>query len=137
MGGRSAAPKQDKLAVVPLPAPIDATHVEVEVEAVEEVPPPTPVDDYIVISVETDPDGVNVSVDGEARGATPLDVRVKKREQPLVLELAQTGFDSHKLDVVPDRDQRLYFSLVKQAKKIVPVKSPPRKKEKAGFRRFD
>jgi eukaryotic-like serine/threonine-protein kinase len=138
MRGRPAA-KQDKLAVVPLPTPvsIDAANVEVEVQAVEEVPTPAPVDDYIVVSVETVPDGVKVKVDGEPRGATPLDVRVKKREQPLKIELAQAGFDTHKLDVIPDRDQRLYFALVKQEKKIVPVKTPPKKERKPGFRRFD
>jgi eukaryotic-like serine/threonine-protein kinase len=134
-----AAPKHEKLAVVPLPTPpaIDAPHIEMAVESVEEVPPPAAVDEYIVISVETDPDGVKVNVDGEPRGATPLDVRIKKREQPVKIELAQTGFDTHKLDVVADRDQRLYFALMKQDKKIVPVKTPPKKKDKGGFRRFD
>jgi hypothetical protein len=138
LSGKTAA-KQEKLAVVPLPTPvpIDAADVQVEVQAVEEVPPPAPVDQYIVISVETDPGGVKVNVDGEPRGATPLDVRVKKHEQPLHIELAQPGFDTHKLDVVPDRDQRLYFALVKREKKIVPVKTPPKKKDKGGFRRFD
>lgn len=138
MRGKSPPPKQENLAVVPLPTPvpIDAAQVEVEVQAVEEVPAPPPVDDYIVISVDTDPDGVNVKVDGEPRGATPIDVRVKKADQPLKVELAQTGFDTHKLDVLPDRDQRLYFALMKQQKKIVPVKTPP-KKTKPGFRRFD
>jgi hypothetical protein len=139
MRGHGAVPKQEKLAVVPIPTPmsIDAANVQVEVEAVEEVPAPAPVDDYIVISVETDPDGVKVNVDGEPRGATPLDVRIKKRDAPVKIELTQAGFDAHKLSVKPDRDQRLYFALVKQDKKIVPVKTPPKKKDKGGFRRFD
>jgi serine/threonine protein kinase len=136
--GRSAPVKQEKLAVTPLPPPVvDAPSVEVAVEAVEEVPAPTPVDDYIVISVDTDPEGVAVKVDGDPRGKTPIDVRVKKGEAALKIELAQTGFDTHKLDVVPDRDQRLYFALMKQQKKIVPVKNPPKRARKPGFRRFD
>ena len=98
---------------------------------------PAPVDDEIVISVTTDPEGVKVKVDGVPRGATPLDVRVKKADKPLEVELAQAGFDTHKLDVIPDRDQRLYFALMKQQKKIVPVKQPPKKDPKPGFRRFD
>ncbi|HEY5946730.1 MAG TPA: serine/threonine-protein kinase [Kofleriaceae bacterium] len=139
---KTPPPPDEKLAVVQLPTPQapvtpDAAQVEVAVEAVEEVPPPPAVDDYIVISVDTDPEGVAVKVDGEPRGATPLDVRIKKREQPVKVELAQTGFDTHKLEVVPDRDQRLYFALMKQQKKIVPVKSPPKQERKPGFRRFD
>jgi hypothetical protein len=133
------AAKREKLAVVPLPPPEapEGSEVAMKVEAVEEVPPPAPVEEYIVISVETDPDGVSVKVDGESRGATPVDVKVKKSGDPLKIELASTGFATHKLDVVPDRDQRLYFALVKQAKKIVPVKAPPKKETKPGFRRFD
>ena len=132
-------PKEAKLAVVPLPAPvtIDAAPVQVTAPTVEDAAAPAPIDDFIVISVDTDPDGVKVKVDGEERGATPLDVRVKKAEQPLNVELAQAGFDTHRLDVVPDRDQRLYFALMKQQKKIVPVKTPPKKERKPGFRRFD
>ncbi|HEX5061799.1 MAG TPA: serine/threonine-protein kinase [Kofleriaceae bacterium] len=128
--------KQEKLAVVQLPTPPapDPSPVEVKVQGVEEV---APVDEYIVISVDTDPDGVKVKVDGESRGATPIDVRVKRGETPLKVELAQTGFDTHQLDVIPDRDQRLYFALMKQQKKIVPVRTPPKTERKPGFRRFD
>jgi serine/threonine-protein kinase len=135
---KPAAVKQETLAVAQLPAvAIDAPQVEVEVEAVEEIAPGPPVDEYIVISVDTDPEGVNVKVDGEPRGGTPIDVRIKKTEQPVKIELAQPGFDTHKLDVIPDRDQRLYFALMKKQKKIVPVKNPPKKESKPGFRRFD
>ena len=129
----AAAANTERLAVVPLPAPTEAD-VAMKVEGVEEV---APVDEYIVISVDTDPDGVHVKVDGESRGATPVDVKVKKSGEPLEVELASTGFATHKLDVVPDRDQRLYFALAKQARKIVPVKAPPKKETKPGFRRFD
>ena len=62
---------------------------------------------------------------------------MKRSETPLAVELAQTGFDTHKLDVIPDRDQRLYFALMKQQKKIVPVKTPAKPDKKSGFRRFD
>jgi eukaryotic-like serine/threonine-protein kinase len=139
---RGGAPKQDKLAVVPVVSPvaIDAADIEIDPPVIDEAPPPPPppVDEYIVISVATDPDGVSVKVDGEARGATPLDVRVRRTEEPMKVELAQAGFDTHEVDVVPDRDQRLYFALVKQEQRIVPARPPPKKKkEPAGFRRFD
>jgi serine/threonine-protein kinase len=135
----AAAPPHEKLAVIPLPAPIviDAPPVEPTAEPAEEPAAPPAEDEYIVISVETDPDGVAVKVDGEDRGSTPVDVRVKKGERALKIELAQTGFATHHIDVVPDRDQRLYFALMKQQKTIVRVRTPPKKERKSGFRRFD
>ncbi len=130
-----AAKKSQDLAIVPLPTSGAADPPSNVAPGVE--PIPTPAVDDIVISVDTDPDGVHVTVDGEARGVTPIDVRVKKSEHPLKVELAQTGFETRKVDVVPDRDQRLYFALLKQQKQIVPVKTPPKKERKQGFRRFD
>jgi protein kinase-like protein/PEGA domain-containing protein len=132
-----AAKKSQDLAIVPLQRPVATEPPKVAAQAVEPTPVPAPVDEYIVISVDTDPDGVKVKVDGESRGATPIDVRVKRGETPLKVELAQTGFDTHELDVIPDRDQRLYFALMKQQKKIVPVRTPPKTERKPGFRRFD
>ena len=133
-----APPPKEKLAVVPVETPvtIDAPEVQVDVKAVEVAPPTAPVEEFIVVSVDTDPEGVKVKVDGEERGATPIDVKVVKGDTPMKIELAQKGFDTHKLDVIPDRDQRLYFALMKQQKKIVPVKAP-KKERKPGFRRFD
>jgi serine/threonine-protein kinase len=131
------AKKTQDLAIVPLPTS-GASNPPPAVQA-DPAPAvaPTVVDEEIVISVETDPDGVNVMVDGVERGTTPVDVRVRKSERALKIELAQTGFETHALDVLPDRDQRLYFALMKQQKKIVPVKTPPKKERKQGFRRFD
>ncbi len=126
----------ERLAIVPVPTPIDATAPALDDTRAAETAPPPVVDEYIVISVDTDPDGVKVKVDGEPRGATPLDVRVRRSDGPLTIELASAGFQTHEVDVVPDRDQRLYFALMKRDKKIVPVKAPPKKKE-PGFRRFD
>jgi len=127
----AAAEHKPTLAVLPTPSEPD-----VHVEEVERVKPPPSYDDFIVISVDTEPDGVNVKIDGEDRGPTPLDVRIKKGTTPLTIELAHSGVDSTSLDVVPDRDQRLYFALVKRQKKIVPLKRPP-KKRPPSFRRFD
>jgi hypothetical protein len=132
----SAGP-HGRLAVVALPAGPPAESRQAEAEHVEEVPPAPAADEYIVISVDTDPDGVKVRVDGEERGTTPVDVRVKRGERPLEIQLAHVGFTTHKVDVVPDRDQRLYFALVKGENKIVRVRTPPKQDRKPGFRRFD
>jgi len=130
---RAAERAKPTVAVSP---PVEPEKVEVADRNVADVPPP-PEEQYIVISVETDPDGVKVKVDGEERGPTPIDVRVKKGGKALEIQLLQTGFDTTKVQVVPDRDQRLYFSL--KEKKIVPVVRKPGKKkdESPGFRRFN
>ena len=120
---------------VATPAAVEPEKVEVVEKSVADVPPP-PAEQYIVISVDTDPDGVKVRVDGEERGPTPIDVRVKKGDKALKIELVQTGFATTSVQVVPDRDQRLYFAL--KEKKIVPVKKPVKKeREPGGFRRFN
>jgi len=126
--------------------PVDAPEVTVDVEDVEEVPPPAPPQqEYIVVSVDTDPDGVKVKLDGEERGATPVDVKIKKSDTPVKLELLSPGFTTAAQELVPDRDQRLYFSLITTEKTIVRIKRPHGKNEKkekkerpdAGFGRFD
>ncbi|HUS33193.1 MAG TPA: protein kinase [Kofleriaceae bacterium] len=131
----------------PPPAPIVATampdaapHVEMEIEDVEEVPPAPPEQEYIVVSVETDPAGVKVKLDGEERGATPIDVKIKKDTTPLKLELMSPGFTTAAQQIVPDRDQRMYFSLIKTEKTIVRIKRPktrPKNDRGSGFHRFD
>jgi hypothetical protein len=99
-------------------------------------PPAPPEQEYIVISIDTEPDGVKVIVAGEERGKTPLDVRLKKSNAPVDVQLLEPGFTTTAQLVVPDRDQRLYYQLVKQGKAIVRVKKPP-KDRGSGFRRFD
>jgi serine/threonine-protein kinase len=105
----------------------------------EEQPPPAPPEqEYIVISIDTEPAGVKVVVAGEERGKTPVDVRVKRSTDPLDVQLLEPGFTTAAQQIVPDRDQRLYFQLVKQQKTIVRVKRPPPDTKKgSGFRRFD
>jgi hypothetical protein len=50
------------------------------------------------------------------------------------LELSTPGFESRTQDVVPDRDQRLYFSL--KAKRGT-VRKAPKRPPPPGFHRFD
>jgi serine/threonine-protein kinase len=100
---------------------------------------------FVVISIDTEPSGVKVRLDGEARGATPLDIKVEKSAKPMKLELLAPGFATGGQQVIADRDQRLSFSLIKAEKTIVRIKRPParsptRKKKDdkdSGFHRFD
>ena len=127
--------KQQKAAGVAPSVPLDAgTNVLARPAEAEALPPADP--DYIVISVDTEPEGVKVIVAGEERGKTPIDIRVKKASAPVDVQLLEPGFATAAQQIVPDRDQRLYFQLVKQQKVIVRVKKPPEKRG-SGFRRFD
>jgi serine/threonine-protein kinase len=112
--------------------------VEVDVEEVEEVPPAPPEQEYVVVTVDTEPAGVKVRLDGEERGATPIDVKIKKSSTPMKLELLSPGFATAAQKVVPDRDQRMYFQLIKTQKTIVRIKRPKTPKDRgSGFHRFD
>jgi serine/threonine-protein kinase len=97
-------------------------------------PPPPPAPLPMVITVETDPAGVKVRVDGHDYGTTPIDLQITKSDDPVHLELTTPGFESLTQDVVPDRDQRLYFSL--KAKRGT-VRKTPKRPAPPGFHRFD
>jgi serine/threonine-protein kinase len=126
--------------------PVDASPADEIV--VDEPPPPPPAppeQQFVVISVDTEPSGVKVRLDGEERGATPLDIKLEKTTKPMKLELLAPGFATGGQQVVADRDQRLSFSLIKTENTIVRVKRPParpstpkKKDDKdSGFHRFD
>ena len=133
----------DAAPVAPVTPPVAeagsaGSNAEVDTDQGEEAPPAPPEQEYIVVTVETDPAGVMVKLDGEERGATPVDVRIKKDTKPLELELMSPGFTTAAQPVVPDRDQRMYFRLIKTQKTIVRIKKPPKQKERgSGFHRFD
>jgi serine/threonine-protein kinase len=135
--------KQPPTAAVVI-TPVDAAAQE-DIE-IDEPPPAPPEQQFVVISVDTEPSGVKVRLDGEERGATPLDIKLAKSEKPMKLELLSPGFATGGQQVIADRDQRLSFSLIKTEKTIVRIKrpppprqSPPKKKEDkgSGFHRFD
>lgn len=129
------------------PTPVAVTHdgnagVEMQALETEELPPAPPEQLDITVSIETEPAGVKVVVGGEERGKTPLDIKLAKGTAALELELLEPGFARAAQKIVPDRDQRLYFELIKTHKTIVRVKKPPRggsetTKRGSGFRRFD
>lgn len=68
----------------------------------------------VTIRVESAPEGATVSVGGEARGSTPLDLRVARGTSPLSLQLSRDGYRPVSEEVVPDVDQRLRLSLPRE-----------------------
>ena len=114
-----------------------AAPVEVEIEVAEEIPPAPPEQQEITVSIHTEPAGVKVVVAGSERGKTPVDVKLMKGSDPVAFQLLEPGFATAAQKIIPDRDQRLYFQLIKQQKTIVRVKRPKDKDRGSGFRRFD
>jgi serine/threonine-protein kinase len=91
----------------PAPAPIDA-RLDAPVPDAAPKPPA-----MVTITIETEPVGAKVIVDGEARGMTPVDLRIDGALKPLAIELRRDGFTTKKLDVIPDRDQTLHEKLAR------------------------
>jgi serine/threonine-protein kinase len=89
----------------------------------------------VKITVESDPPGVKVSIEGQERGPTPLDVELARGRQAVHLDLQMPGYLPAGQDFTPDRDQRLFFSLTRQPKQSpAPGKKPTKP---SGFHRFD
>jgi serine/threonine-protein kinase len=108
--------------------------VQVQVAGVAPVDTPDAASGEVTISVATDPAGVAVAIAGHDKGVTPVDIKLPRGTQALKLELKEPGFVNAAQDLVPDRDQRLYFAMTRQPKHVTPVKKPPKP---PGFHRFD
>jgi serine/threonine-protein kinase len=103
-------------------------------------PPSRP---HVTVAVRTTPPGARVTVDGEAKGETPLDLAVPRGSAPVVVVVQRASFEPIREAVVPDRDQSLVLSLLPSAK---PPRSPTRAPARApsaprsstsGFVRFE
>jgi serine/threonine-protein kinase len=116
-----------------------AAHVEVTgVEAIEPPPAaPAPTGDVVTIVVETNPSAIKISVAGEDRGQTPVTVKLPRGTQPVKVELRQPGYQPEVSDLVPDRDQRLYFSLTRLEHHGTPTTSKKPPTTKQGFHKFE
>jgi hypothetical protein len=115
-------------------------HAPPPAPAGSDAPPPQvlPHDELVAISVDTNPVGVHVIVDGEDRGVTPVDVRVKKGGVAMKVELHAAGYQPQSQDVVADKDQHLFFSMLPLPRKSgggTGKKGP--KNQGSGFHRFD
>jgi len=138
---KTAAPAEgtSPVVVVTIDAGVVGTGAVVDAEVeVEELPPAPSEQQEVTVSIETEPEGVKVVVAGKERGKTPVDVKLPKGTEPIAFQLLEPGFATAAQQITPDRDQRLYFQLIKTQKTIVRVKKPRGdKKQGSGFRRFD
>jgi serine/threonine-protein kinase len=118
-------------ALAPAPAPASAAP---EPSAV--VAPAAPV----VLRVETSPAKAHVFVGGTDRGLSPLDVRIDRGTEAVVLEIKRDGYQTLSEPVVPDVDQRLRLTLVPTTPAVGAAAPPPKPSASAKgapYHRFD
>ncbi len=77
----------------------------------EEPEPPPPTLASIALTIESDPPGALVAIDGIARGNAPLTVPIPTGAEPLSLELTLAGRRTTTTRFVPDHDQTLRIDL--------------------------
>lgn len=82
-----------------------------------------------------------MTLDGEERGVTPIELSVPRGNEVVVVEVAKRGFLTRTLEVVPDRDGELDAALVAapRASRRPPAgqRSAPAQPEGSPFRRFN
>jgi serine/threonine protein kinase len=117
---------------------------ESEAKPTEDAVPTT-----IVLTIDSDPSGANVIIDGQPAGATPTKAALSRSSTAVALSIVKEGFDPVQRSFVPDGDQMMHVALTRQrspeAKAAPPrPRKPPRQIPKpaatssAGlFRRFD
>ena len=102
VGTRNAPSTEVKTPLIPLPS------VRLPTGLSSSEPPASAT---VRIQVETVPSGADVSVDGEPRGATPLELHVQRAEEPHTIDVRKSGFSPLRDAFTPNLDQKLRFTL--------------------------
>jgi serine/threonine-protein kinase len=72
----------------------------------------TAADDETVLHIDTVPSRATILIDGAKKGLSPLDLRLPKSGEAVMVEIRQKGYLPLKERVVPDVNQRLKLTLV-------------------------
>jgi hypothetical protein len=112
---------------VPIEAPAPAT-TTVAVPSVSVAPAPSAsassVAERTVLSIDTVPAHATISINGEKKGKSPIEVKVPKSSDELVIEIQHPGYVTMKERVVPDVNQRLKLQLVASGAGSRPASKP-------------
>jgi len=96
---------------------------------------------YVRLTVISQPPGATVTVDGEERGVTPIDLSVERRDERLIVEIVRRGYATRTMEVVPERDRELSVELVSnrrgRARRGAASADSPERPEGSPFRRFN
>jgi len=111
----------------------DAPEV-VTAEPIEGEAPPAEADSLpptVVLRVDSSPAGVEVLLDGVARGTTPIDLHVLRGEELVEIELRKQGWLTEIIEATPDLDQRLRIHM----SELEPAPDPRRRRRQLRRRR--
>jgi serine/threonine protein kinase len=97
IGGRRAAP----LVIPAVSVPIASSSTS----------PPEPAPTTVRIQIETVPSGADVSLDGQPRGATPVDLYLDREERSHTVSFQKPGFSPLRDSFTPSLEQKLHFTL--------------------------
>jgi serine/threonine-protein kinase len=77
------------------------------------IPPPAPAASasQTTLRIDSVPPKATILLDGVSVGTSPMDVKVRRGSQPVVIELRRPGYEPWRESVVPDVDQKLRLSL--------------------------
>jgi serine/threonine-protein kinase len=90
----------------------------------------------VKVSIQTDPAGARITLDGQNLGQTPAEIEVDRSTRPLHLVVGRAGYHAWVEDIVPSSDVRLQLVL-RAVSAGTPGTASPRPSASRGFRRFD
>ncbi|MCB9667475.1 MAG: serine/threonine protein kinase [Myxococcales bacterium] len=102
-----------------------------------------PVPHTVAVTVDSKPQGAEVSLNGRSYGTTPLTASIEQGEVPITLRLALKGYTHVTKELIPSGDQQLYFVMPPQAPRKTSTKPahrappPPPPRPADDFHRFD
>jgi serine/threonine protein kinase len=111
LGTQSGMPAVAPSALPPIAPPAPTSAIPSE---------PTPA--TVRIQIETVPGGAEVSIDGQPRGATPVELHLAREEVSHSVDLQKPGFSPLRDAFTPNLDQKLRFTL----SALVPAAPQPR-----------
>lgn len=130
--------------VASAPPPIEPVPIASASASVAPVAPPASAAalERTVLSIDTIPTRATIVVNGETKGKTPLDLKLPKSNEEVVIELQHAGYATMKERVVPDVNQRLKLTLVPSGgATTTPVGAKPAKPAKPAatnpYRKFE
>jgi hypothetical protein len=124
----NASPPIEPPPPVSVEPPPPATATVVAVPSVSVAPAPSAsaasVAERTVLSIDTVPAHATISINGEKKGKSPIEVKVPKSSDELVIEIQHPGYVTMKERVVPDVNQRLKLQLVASGAGSRPASKP-------------
>jgi serine/threonine protein kinase len=93
--------------------------------------------ELIVWRIESTPSGAEVSIDGEVRGSTPLDVSLLPAHEAAWVEVRYKGYATHRQNVARTKNRTLTVELKKKKAEAGGGSAKPAKPADDGFHRFD